>query len=62
MNGCFYDSPEKKAIGRLTNLAQEKNSNWLGLTNIKAMKTVLYYVNKLENEIKVLEKQQKEQK
>lgn len=29
------------AIRRLTNLAQEKNANWLGLTNIEAMEVVL---------------------
>lgn len=56
--GCYYDILEK-AIGRLINLAQEKNSNWLGLTNIKAMQLVLDYVNKLENKISILKQREK---
>ena len=36
---------QKKAIERLTNLAQEKNNNWLGSTNIAAMKIVLDMLN-----------------
>lgn len=36
---------EENAIQRLTNLAQEKNINWLGGTNIEAMKIVLKIAN-----------------
>lgn len=32
---------KEKAIERITNLAQEKNVNWLGATNIEAMKILL---------------------
>ena len=47
---------EKQARSRLTNIAQEKNANWLGLSNIKAIKTVL---NLVETQAKELEKKDK---
>lgn len=47
---------EENAIWRLTNLAQEKNENWLGLTNIDAMEVVLKYIEELEkNDIRNME-------
>lgn len=38
----------KKAIERLTNIAQEKNANWLGHTNIEALEIALDYIQELE--------------
>lgn len=35
---------KEKAIERITNLAQENNINWLGETNIEAMKILLSIV------------------
>lgn len=51
----FYKDGEmtiEYAIQRLTNLAQERNENWLGLTNIEAMQAVLKEIERLrvENE------------
>lgn len=44
----------KDAIRRLTNLAQEKNANWLGLTNIEAMEVILKEFQEKENLINKL--------
>ena len=59
INGEFT---EDEAISRLTNLAQEKNKNWLGATNISAMQKVLEIVkrNSLNREdIEIIERLKK---
>lgn len=38
----------KRAIERLNSLAQEKNANWLGKTNIEALEIALDYIQELE--------------
>lgn len=48
---------EKEAISRLTNIAQEKNANWLGLSNIKAIETVLNLVEKQDKLIDKMSEQ-----
>lgn len=45
----------EESIARITNIAQEKNTNWLGMTNIEAMQDVLEELKADKIKIKLIE-------